>query len=92
MIVIGLLRLSDEMSSTNLSNFTTASVPTKLWNEWTRLDEASRRMKHQSTNSKKPTEHKVRDVDLVMLVFVGVEEARCRNALKASGNVKSALL
>jgi len=91
MIVIGLLRLSDNSIEQSLELYNGLGADQVL-ERVARLDEASGRRKRRSTNAKKPTKHQVRDVDLAILVSMGVEEARCRDALKATGNVESALL
>eukprot|EP00580_Thalassiosira_gravida_P013168 CAMPEP_0201680704 /NCGR_PEP_ID=MMETSP0494-20130426/50735_1 /ASSEMBLY_ACC=CAM_ASM_000839 /TAXON_ID=420259 /ORGANISM="Thalassiosira gravida, Strain GMp14c1" /LENGTH=832 /DNA_ID=CAMNT_0048164431 /DNA_START=144 /DNA_END=2642 /DNA_ORIENTATION=+ len=91
MIVIGLLRLSDNSIEKSLELYNSVGAD-QVMERVARLDEASGRRKRRSTNTKKPAKHDVRDVDLAMLVSMGVEEARCRDALKATGDVESALL
>mmetsp|Transcript_3571 Transcript_3571/g.6522 ORF Transcript_3571/g.6522 Transcript_3571/m.6522 type:complete len:788 (+) Transcript_3571:149-2512(+) len=94
MIVIGLLRLSNNIIDQSLELYNSIGAQ-KVLEQIARLDEASSRRKRRSTKNterKKPTEYEVRDVDLIMLVSMGLEEARGRDALQAAGNVESALL
>ena len=94
MIVIGLLRLSNNIIDQSLELYSSIGAQ-KVLEQIARLDEASSRRKRRSTKSterQKPTEYEVRDVDLIMLVSMGLEEAIGRDALKAAGNVESALL
>ncbi|KAL7533644.1 hypothetical protein ACHAXR_005366 [Thalassiosira sp. AJA248-18] len=93
LIVIGLLRLSNNVIDKSLELYNSIGVELVL-ERVARLDEASGRRKRRSTSSEhqKPTEHEVQDVDLTVLISMGVNETTSRDALKATGNVESALL
>jgi len=91
LIAIGLLRLSDNSIDGSLELYNSNGAE-QVMEQVARLDEVSGRRKRRSTRSKKPTQHEVQDMDLTVLVSMGVEEARAREALKATGNVESALL
>ena len=90
LIVVGLLRLSNNIIDQALELYNSIGADQVL-RRVAHLDEASGRKKKQS-KPKKPAEHEVQDVDVTMLVSMGVDESRARNALKATGNVESALL
>mmetsp|Transcript_44387 Transcript_44387/g.93213 ORF Transcript_44387/g.93213 Transcript_44387/m.93213 type:complete len:792 (-) Transcript_44387:232-2607(-) len=95
MIVIGLLRLSNNNINHALDIFNSATGAQEVLEQIARLDEASGRRKRKSNRGnerQQPIEYEVKDVDLAMLASMGVEEARCRAALKATGNVESAIL
>lgn len=93
-IVIGLLRLSNNVLDGALERFNSTPADSIL-QEVDRLDEASGRRKRKPKSAEaqtKPSGCAAQDVDLAVLVSMGVEEERGREALRATGNVESALL
>merc|ERR1711933_518220 len=84
---IGLLRLSNNDIDRSLELYNSIGVE-KVLERAERLD-AKREKKHRASDKKK---HGVRDIDLVSLVSMGVNAARAREALEATGNSESALL
>mmetsp|Transcript_19226 Transcript_19226/g.41661 ORF Transcript_19226/g.41661 Transcript_19226/m.41661 type:complete len:571 (+) Transcript_19226:332-2044(+) len=93
LIVIGLLRLSNNGIDQSLELYNNIGIEQVL-ERVANLNKASGQRKHRSTSNeqKQSSNHEVRDIDLTMLISMGVEEARGRNALKATGNLESALL
>ncbi|KAL9189370.1 hypothetical protein ACHAXT_009045 [Thalassiosira profunda] len=94
MIVIGLLRLSDNDIDRALEMYNELGAE-QVFDRVARLDEASgrnRKQKSKKRERERQTEHEVRDMDLTMLVSMGVDEERGRDALRATGNVESAIL
>ena len=92
-IVVGLLRLSNNSGDESLELYNRLGADQVL-QQVEALDASSGRKKKQrsSKTQQRKSEHKVQDMDLSVLLSMGVEESRGRAALKATGNVDSALL
>ena len=92
LIVIGLLRLSNNVLDQALELYNSIGADQVL-ERIASLDEASSgSRKRQSKSTKQTTGHEVRDVDLTVLISMGVNAEKGREALAATGNVESALL
>ena len=91
MIVIGLLRLSNNVLDQALELYKSIGADQVL-ERIASLDEASGSRKRQSKSIKQTTGHEVKDVDLTVLISMGVNAEKGREALAATGNVESALL
>ena len=91
LIVIGLLRLSNNVLDQALELYKSIGADQVL-ERIASLDEASGSRKRQSKSTKQTTGHQVKDVDLTVLISMGVNEDKGREALAATGNVESALL
>mmetsp|Transcript_26396 Transcript_26396/g.57879 ORF Transcript_26396/g.57879 Transcript_26396/m.57879 type:complete len:790 (+) Transcript_26396:259-2628(+) len=91
-IVIGLLRLCDNDIDRALSLYQQCGAEEVL-NRVKKLNEQTgKRKRSRDGESKKQALYDVRDVDLTMLMSMGVEESRAREALRMTGNVDVALL
>jgi len=92
-IVVGLLRLSNNSGDESLELYNRLGADQVL-QQVEALDASSGRKKKQRSSKTHQTksEHKVQDMDLSVLLSMGVDESRGRAALKATGNVDSALL
>jgi len=92
-IVVGLLRLSNNSGDESLELYNRLGADQVL-QQVEALDASSGRKKKQRSSKTQQTksEHKVQDMDLSVLLSMGVDETRGRAALKATGNVDSALL
>jgi len=92
-IVVGLLRLSNNSGDESLELYNRLGADQVL-QQVEALDASSGRKKKQRSSKTHQTksEHKVQDMDLSVLLSMGIDEARGKAALKATGNVDSALL
>ena len=89
-IVVGLLRLSNNSGDESLELYNRLGADQVL-QQVEALDASSgRKKKQRSSKTQKKSEHEVQDMDLSVLLSMG--ETRGRAALKATGNVDSALL
>ena len=89
LIVVGLLRLSNNSVDRSLELYRSLGQHGVL--EQARLlDRASGRRKRRGRSLSEV--HEVQDIELTRLVSMGVEEARARKALRATGNFDGALL
>jgi len=90
LIVISLLRLSNNKIDKALELHKSID-PAQIVERCAQLDEVSGKNKRKAT-IRSATSHEVKDVDLTMLVSMGVDEGNAREALCATGNVDCALL
>jgi hypothetical protein len=91
-IATGLLRLTNNNIDDSLQMYNTLGADTILQ----RVDELDKaggsRKRHRKSSKGTTPVHKVQEVDLVTLVSMGVEESQARRALRATGNIDSALV
>jgi biotin-(acetyl-CoA carboxylase) ligase len=91
-IVTGLLRLTNNNMEESLQLYNQIGAE-KVFQRVEELDKLYGRRKHpredRMMNSKK---QRVQDVDVAILVSMGVEDSKAREALRATGNVDAALV
>ena len=91
-IVIGLLRLCDNDIDKALSLYQQCGAEEVLNRVQEMNEQTGKRKRSRDGESQKQAIHDVHDVDLTMLMSMGVEESRARVALRTTGNVDVALL
>ncbi|KAL7481126.1 hypothetical protein ACHAW6_006807 [Cyclotella cf. meneghiniana] len=91
-IVTGLLRLTNNNIEESLQLYNQIGAE-KVFQRIDELDTLNgRRKRPREDRMKKSTKQRVQDVDVAILVSMGVEDSKAREALRATGNVDAALV
>ncbi|KAL3786865.1 hypothetical protein HJC23_013786 [Cyclotella cryptica] len=91
-IVTGLLRLTNNNIEESLQMYNQIGAE-KVLQRIDELDKVCGRRKRSRDHRKNDsTKHRVHDVDVAILVSMGVEDSKAREALRATGNVDTALV